>query len=327
MTTSLFQPVAIDATLAFPTRNGQTCAFSKVSGFAAGHPAMEDVPAVNPAYIFDVEQLNSAFGYMSQKDPRPMMFTGMPGTGKTEFIRQIGARLNFPVSVFQCSNSSKDWEFFGMPGPIIGENGEQKFGFIRPDFLVSLEQSGFIVLDEVDKLPEGVMNTLFGLLDKGYHRISYTGEIIKAKAKIFFTANTNGTGDPEFAGSRIMDPAFRDRIHSTLIFNYPTIEEETKILQGYYPNISEPELRGYCEMAADLRQAKESEHNGVSIGSFYTLRRSITFVATMNMFAKMKVKQPLLRAMEETFINSLAVEDRDAVRQMVAIKFNIDLDA
>lgn len=321
-----FTAVQIDATQAFPTKSGTPCAFTKVSGFQAGHPLEHDVPVVNPSFLFDTEQLNSIWAWIAQKDPRPMLLTGLPGTGKTETLRQIGARVNWPVSVFQCSNSTKDWELFGMPGPLVGPNGEQQFGYIRPDFLVALENPGFIVLDEVDKLPEGVMNTLFGLLDKGYHRISYTGEIIKARAKILFTANTNGTGDPEFPGSRIMDPAFMDRIHSILQFHYPSIEEEVKILKGYYPTIEESELLGYAELAHDLRQAKESDFNGTSISRHFTLRRSITMVSAMNWFAKIKVKNPILRAMEETFINGLPNEDRDAVRQMVALKFNIDLN-
>lgn len=190
-----------------------------------------DAEQINPDYVFNPEHLRIALFAMSKKPARNVFIFGETGTGKTEFVRQLSARLGRRMYRVNFENQADSYNFIG------GERAKNASTVYQyGTFTLGLRHPGAIILlDELCFGKPGHLAALHATLEyEGALTIQETGEkIFRAEGVIIFAAdNTNGTGDRtgRYDGLYTMNGALRRRFSYWMQFDYPPGELEADII-------------------------------------------------------------------------------------------------
>jgi cobaltochelatase CobS len=191
-----------------------------------------DAPAVLDDYVFDPENLHQALIALSNPLPHNCWLAGERGTGKTEFVKQLAARLGRRLFRINFDESAERAEFIGgntiVNGTVVWTPGSIVKAITHPGAIVLLDEIGFARAQSIA--------TLHALCERTRDRaivISETGERIPVAPHVaFFVAdNSNGHGDNgNFAGVRQQSTAFIDRFSFTLNFEYLPANEEAALI-------------------------------------------------------------------------------------------------
>jgi len=192
-----------------------------------------DAPALVDDYMFNPEHLHQALIALDDPLPDNVWLAGERGTGKTEFVSQIAARLKRRLFRVNFDEALERADFIGG-NSIESSNVVWKPGIITQ----AIKHPGAIVLlDEIGFARAQSLAALHALCERSPHRsitISETGERIPvASHVVFFGAdNSNGHGDTSgnFAGVREQNTAFLDRFSFTLRFEYLPAHDETALI-------------------------------------------------------------------------------------------------
>lgn len=193
-----------------------------------------NAPEIVDDYVFDPAHLHQALIALDDPLPDNVWLAGERGTGKTEFVTQIAARLgrrlfrvNFDEAIeradFIGSNTIKD-------GNVVWQAGVIAQAIQHPGALVLLDEVGFARAQSIA--------VLHSVCERSPNRsivVPETGERIKVAAYVSFFAadNSNGHGDASgnFAGVRDQNTAFLDRFGFTLSFQYLPANKESLLIQ------------------------------------------------------------------------------------------------
>lgn len=190
-------------------------------------------PALADDYIFDPAHLHQALIALDDPLPDNVWLAGERGTGKTEFVAQLAARLKRPLYRINFDEALERADFIG------GNSIEESNVVWKPGIIVqAIKTPGAIVLlDEIGFARAQSLAALHALCERSPHRsitISETGERIPvAQHVVFFGAdNSNGHGDTSgnFAGVREQNTAFLDRFSFTLRFDYLPQDKERDLI-------------------------------------------------------------------------------------------------
>lgn len=129
---------------------------------------------------------------------------------------------------------------------------------VLPD---ALDRRHWMLLDEVDSAPPGILFVLHGVLERG------GGLSIPGERKVFpretpfgivATANTLGRGDDTglYAGTGILNEAFLDRFGTVLEMDYPEPDVEVRILERR-TGLEGPLATKFVEVAGKVRAEGE----------------------------------------------------------------------
>ena len=192
-----------------------------------------DAPAIVDDYVFEPVYLHQALIALDDPLPDNVWLAGERGTGKTEFVTQLAARLKRRLFRVNFDEALERADFIGG-NTIENSNVVWKAGIITQ----AIRHPGSIVLlDEIGFARAQSLAALHALCERSPHRsitISETGERIPvASHVVFFGAdNSNGHGDHSgnFAGVREQNTAFLDRFGFTLRFNYLSPEKESDLI-------------------------------------------------------------------------------------------------
>lgn len=190
-----------------------------------------DAESINPDYVFNPEALRVALFAMSKKPARNVFIFGETGTGKTEFVRQLSARLGRRLFRVNFENQADSYNFIG------GERAKNASTVYQyGTFTLGLKHPGAIILlDELCFGKPGHLAALHATLEyEGKLTIQETGEkVSRADGVVIFAAdNTNGTGDRSgrYDGLYTMNGALRRRFSYWMQFDYPPAELEADII-------------------------------------------------------------------------------------------------
>jgi cobaltochelatase CobS len=190
-------------------------------------------PQLVDDYVFQPAHLHQALIALDDPLPDNVWLAGERGTGKTEFVSQIAARLQRRMYRVNFDEALERADFIG--GNTIEQGSVVwKAGIIAQ----AIQHAGAIVLlDEIGFARAQNLAVLHALCERSPHRsivISETGERIPvASHVVFFGAdNSNGHGDHSgnFAGVRDQNTAFLDRFGFTLRFEYLPAAAETNLI-------------------------------------------------------------------------------------------------
>jgi len=191
-----------------------------------------DAPAVLDDYVFDPENLHQALIALSNPLPHNCWLAGERGTGKTEFVKQVAARLGRRLFRINFDESAERCEFIGgntiENGTVVWKPGSIVKAITHPGAIVLLDEIGFARAQSIA--------TLHALCERTRDRaivISETGERIPVAPHVAFMVadNSNGHGDNgNFAGVRQQSTAFIDRFSFTLNFEYLPVDDETALV-------------------------------------------------------------------------------------------------
>jgi MoxR-like ATPase len=190
-------------------------------------------PAVVSDYIFSPAALHQTLIALSTTIPHNTWLGGERGTGKTEFVTQVAARLKRKLFRINFDEGLERSEFIGS-NTIENGNVVWKAGTLTQ----AIRHAGAVILlDEVGFARAQNISPLHAVTERTVHRalvIAETGERIPVSTGVVFFAadNSSGHGDESgnFAGVREQNSAFLDRFSYTLRFEYLREDDEVALI-------------------------------------------------------------------------------------------------
>ena len=186
-------------------------------------------PKAMEKFHWNAKHLAVALSSMNRQ--RPVWLGGPAGTGKTEFVKQLCARLGRGFSRVQFDASLEAYHVIGgervKSASTVWQDGLVLAGFRRPGAVILLDEVGFARSEYTSSLhaaiePDAIVT------------VPETGEVIeRAKGVCFFAAdNSNGRGDSTgvYVGIREQNNAFLNRFARFLNFEYLSVDEESVIV-------------------------------------------------------------------------------------------------
>lgn len=275
------QPLDLDAGSVFSgTPSGRTiCGYSEPCSYT---------PAPDPDYIFHETSRDVIVWLMNASDP--LYVFGPTGSGKTSLIKQLAARLNYPV--FEVTGHSR-LEFPDLVGHLSVRDGNMEFQ--HGPLALAMRFGGLFLLNEIDLLEPATATGLNGILDGETLCVSENGgELIKPHPMFRFaaTANTNGGSDDTglYQGTLRQNLAFLDRFWLCEV-GYPDSSAEETLLARHAPKLPDTIRRKMIEYAGEIRKLfmGETGATGSSIEVTFSTR-------TLLRWADLTVRfQPLSR--------------------------------
>jgi MoxR-like ATPase len=192
-----------------------------------------EAPELVDDYVFNPAALHQALIALDDPLPDNVWLAGERGTGKTEFVSQIAARLQRKLFRVNFDEALERADFIGG-NTIKDSNVVWQAGIITQ----AISHAGSIVLlDEIGFARAQSLAALHALCERSPHRsitVSETGQRIKVASHVaFFGAdNSNGYGDTSgnFAGVREQNSAFIDRFGYTIRFDYLPADKEAELI-------------------------------------------------------------------------------------------------
>lgn len=243
-TLEALQPVQLDAGTVF---SGQPSGVP-VSGYAEACPY---TPRLDPDYAFQESARDIICWFLYGNDA--LYLTGPTGCGKTSGIKQIAARLNYPV--FEVTGHGR-LELADLLGHLTVRQGTMEFEY--GPLALAMRYGGLFLLDEIDLISPDVTAGLNGILDGSPLCLSENGgEIIEPHPMFRFaaTANTAGAGDESglYSGTQRQNLALMDRFTLCEV-GYPSKDTEVALLTRKFPDLPQSLCTTMVEYAGEIRR-------------------------------------------------------------------------
>lgn len=138
-----------------------------------------------------------------------IMAQGPSGYGKTSLGHAYGNWKDIPVMIMPCGTMVDPQDWFGF---WQASKGSTKF--VESRFIQFIQEgNGVCILDEANRLPPNVLNSLFQLLD--YNReMTFFDRTFKVGKGLLFLATVNR--GYQYTGTFSMDAAWRNRMQGTV---------------------------------------------------------------------------------------------------------------
>ena len=250
------QPTALDAGLVFSGKESGRLiqGYDKPSTYT---------PAINPDYLFHEAGRDIVVWLMNPADP--LYVFGPTGCGKTSCIKQLAARLNYPV--FEVTGHGR-LEFADLVGHLSVKDGNMVFEY--GSLALAMRYGGMLLLNEIDITPPDVAAGLNSVLDGSPLCLAEnSGELIVPHPMFRFaaTANTNGGGDETglYQGTQRQNIAWLDRFMLCEL-NYPDPDVEKILLGKLFPMLPASFYSKLVDFAGEVRKQfmGDKEGNGLS---------------------------------------------------------------
>lgn len=217
-------------------------------------------PELLDDYVFNPEYLHQSLIALGNGLPLSCWLAGERGTGKTEFVSQLAARLQRRLFRINFDEAIERADF-------IGGNTIEKGDVVWKEGVLTqaIQTQGAIVLfDEIGFARPQSIAVLHSICEPSVHRavvVNETGKRIPVhKSVAFFCAdNSNGHGDDKgsYAGVRDQNTAFIDRFAYTFMFDYlPLVQEATLISKR--TGINKEVASMICRLAKVAREKARS---------------------------------------------------------------------
>ena len=238
-------PTQLDAGLIFSGKSSGTM----IAGYDA--PSIY-TPAINTNYLFH-DSSRDIIVWFLMDNPDPLYLCGPTSAGKSSLIRQIAARLNYPV--FEATGHDR-LEFPELVGHLSVKDGNMVFE--DGPLTMAMKQGGVFLFNEADLCSPATLAGLNTILDGSPLCIAENGGELVVPSPMFrfvITANSNGSSDESglYQGVMRQNLAFMDRF-IVIEIGYPKPEVECELLGELYP-VLPTELRNkMVDFANDVRK-------------------------------------------------------------------------
>lgn len=271
-----------------------------------------DAPAVMPGFRFNAQRLLSVLSAIKRQ--RPVWCAGPAGTGKTEFVRQVCARLGRYFARVQFDASLEAYHVIGgervRGGSTVWQDGLVLAAFRRPGAVILLDEVGFARSEYTSSLHAA-------LEAHASITVPETGEVIKRAQGVTFLAadNSNGRGDATgtYAGIREQNTAFLNRFASFIEFDFPPADEEAAIVAD--ATGCQPTLAALLVAFVNICRAK------VETGA---IEQPPSIRESMYLAEALTDGIPPRRAFEEVIVNRAPLDTQEALQQLWAANVSTD---
>jgi cobaltochelatase CobS len=249
---SFLAPTELDAGQVFSgTPSGKP-----VQGFAT---PCAYTPTPSPDYIFHETSRDIIVWFLERSDP--LYVFGPTGSGKTSLIKELAARLNYPV--FEVTGHGR-LEFADLVGHLAVQNGNMEYAY--GPLTLAMRHGGLFLLNEIDLVSPDVAAGCNGILDgQPLCLAENSGELITPHPLFRFvaTANTNGSFDETglYQGTLQQNLAFMDRFWLCEV-GYPDSQAELALLEGRAAILPEDVRTRMVNFANEVRRLFVGEAAG-----------------------------------------------------------------
>lgn len=233
---------------------------TKVLGFDT---PSEYTPALDLRYQFHESSRDVVVWFLMEK-PEPLYLYGPSGSGKSSLIRQLGARLNYPI--FEITGHDR-LEIGDLIGHHTVQNGSMKFEY--GPLAMAMKVGGIFQFNEIDLCSPATLAGLNTILDGSPLCIPENGgELIFPTETFRFvaTANTNGSSDDTglYQGTLRQNIAFLDRFMLVEVY-YPQPHVEEAILANSFPSLPKKLISQMVNYANEVRKLFMGEFSSSSL--------------------------------------------------------------
>ncbi|NJL54358.1 AAA domain-containing protein [bacterium] len=271
-------------------------------------------PAVNDNYVFPKEETIQLLQALSAGETTYLV--GHSGTGKTELINQVAARLNYNVLQINFdghlsrSDLLGDWKI--VNGEMVFRYGLIVLGFVTPGTI--------LLLDEIDACPPETAFVLQRALSHDKRFLMHeTNQVFALHPQncVMGTANTAGMGDDSglyVAGTNIQNFSFLNRWKTVIQVDYISPENEEKVFQKMF---AKTPAVPYIPNVVKVLDAVRSAFKGGAMSLPLTTRDGINWLEKIA-----RVPYPM-QAARYSFLDKMSVVDATAVAQLIARHFKL----
>lgn len=291
-----------------------------------GNPVYKDVmmtgfsepgiltPRVNPNYVFPKDELVQFLQALKARDTTYLV--GHSGTGKTELVNQVAARLNYNVVQINFDGHLSRSDLIG-DWKVAGGNMVFRYGLVP----IAFTEPGTIVLfDEIDACPPETAFVLQRAVSQDLRFLMHeTNQIFELHPQncIVGTANTNGLGDDSslyVAGTNIQNFSFLNRWKTVIQIDYIAPEDETKVLMSMFP---EQHAQQYvAQVVKVLSSVREAFKAG-------TMTVPLTTRDGINWLEKIARVPFPMKAARHSFLDKLPPNDAMAIANIIQRYFKL----
>lgn len=208
-------------------------------------------PKIDPSYTLHDACRDLIVWFLNPREP--LYVFGPSGCGKTTCVKQLAARLNYPV--FEITGHGR-LEFSDLAGHLTVQKGNMKFEY--GPLALAMRYGGLFLFNELDLTAPDIAASLHTILDGSPLCVAENGGELIAPHPLFrfiATANTNGGGDESslYQGTQRQNLAFGDRFIFCEI-SYPQPDVEEGLLEQKYSSLPETIRKTMVAFANEVRR-------------------------------------------------------------------------
>ena len=211
----------------------------------------------------------------------PAFITGMSGNGKTFGVEQACAALGRELIRVNITVETDEDDLIGgfrlVNGETVWHNGP---------VIEALERGAVLLLDEIDLASNKIL-CLQSILEGNGVFLKKIGRFVRPNAgfNVFATANTKGKGsdDGRFIGTNVLNEAFLERFPVTFEQEYPTVNNEVKILQAVSKTLGKVD-EDFCKRLVDWADIIRKTFYDGGIEDIISTRRLVHIIRAYSIF-------------------------------------------
>ena len=249
-------------------------------------------PAVLPAseknLVPEIDETFFKFGnfadikkVIQSKQFYPTFITGLSGNGKTFSVEQACAQLGRELIRVNITIETDEDDLIGgfrlVDGATVWHNGP---------VIEALERGAILLLDEIDLASNKIL-CLQSVLEGNGVFLKKIGRFVKPRAgfNVLATANTKGKGsdDGRFIGTNVLNEAFLERFPVTFEQEYPTVNNEVKILQAVSKTLGKVD-EDFCKRLVDWADIIRKTFYDGGIEDIISTRRLVHIIRAYSIF-------------------------------------------
>jgi len=211
----------------------------------------------------------------------PTFITGLSGNGKTFSVEQACATLKRELIRVNITIETDEDDLIGgfrlVNGATVWHNGP---------VIEALERGAVLLLDEIDLASNKIL-CLQSVLEGNGVFLKKIGRFVRPTAgfNVFATANTKGKGsdDGRFIGTNVLNEAFLERFPVTFEQEYPTVNNEVKILQAVSKTLGKVD-EDFCKRLVDWADIIRKTFYDGGIEDIISTRRLVHIIRAYSIF-------------------------------------------
>ena len=211
----------------------------------------------------------------------PTFVTGLSGNGKTFSIEQACAQLGRELIRVNITIETDEDDLIGgfrlVNGETVWHNGP---------VIEALERGAILLLDEIDLASNKIL-CLQSVLEGNGIFLKKIGRFVKPARgfNVLATANTKGKGsdDGRFIGTNVLNEAFLERFPVTFEQEYPTVNNEVKILQAVSKTLGKVD-EDFCKRLVDWADIIRKTFYDGGIEDIISTRRLVHIIRAYSIF-------------------------------------------